>query len=86
MIIQRNKYTFWNLKSKENYSSYYRLIKKDLTARPPARQRGLPADDGATAGHGVVATEVFRWADNRRESKTNHLLRELRNKKHTLLI
>lgn len=30
------------------------------TARPPARQRGLPADDGATAGHGVVAAEVFR--------------------------
>lgn len=49
----------------ENYSSYYRIIKKNLTARPPAYQQGLPADDGATAGHGVVTAEVFRWADSR---------------------
>jgi len=38
------------------------------TTGSPAHQRGLSADDGATAGHGVVAAEVFRWADNRRKS------------------
>ena len=56
------------------------------TTGSPAHQRGLSADDGATAGDGVVAAEVFRWADNRRESKTNHLLWRLRNKTYTLLI
>lgn len=30
----------------------------------PAHQRGLSADDGATASHGMVAAEVFRWADS----------------------
>ena len=56
------------------------------TTGSPAHQRGLSADDGATAGDGVVAAEVFRWSDNRRESKTNHLLWRLRNKTYTLLI
>ena len=34
------------------------------TTGSPAHQRGLSADDGATAGHGMVAAEVFRWADS----------------------
>ena len=34
------------------------------TTGSPAHQRGLSADDGATASHGVVAAEVFRWADS----------------------
>ena len=34
------------------------------TTGSPAHQRGLSADDGATASHGMVAAEVFRWADS----------------------